>query len=205
MFNVKKSTFLKKVLKICNELKNRSSYYQKTKTRKLESKTKRQEKTRKQKREAEEKVMKTKNNVQKAITKSLAVIISLVLLSFTVNAQDFWKSVLKNNSFTQIAMAMTNETSGPAHYETSSLAASTFSELFETEAEPALSLDSWMTDDALFAGLSEMVQPEADSEWELESWMMDDNTFKVRFFVVIEEKDEALQLESWMVDSKVWN
>ena len=54
--------------------------------------------------------MKTRNNVRKAANKTLAVIISLVLLSFTVQAQDFWKSVLSNNSFNQIAMAMVDNT-----------------------------------------------------------------------------------------------
>ncbi len=149
--------------------------------------------------------MKTTNNVQKTINKTLAVIISLVLLSFTVNAQEFWKSVLKNNSFTQIAMVMTNETSGPSHYEahTTSSTAS-FSELFGTEAEPALNLDTWMTDEARFSGVTGMVQPEAESELELESWMMNENSFGVRFFVIIEEKEAALQLENWMVDNKVW-
>lgn len=41
--------------------------------------------------------MKTRNNVQKAIIKTMAVIMSLVLVSITVNAQEFWKTVLKNN------------------------------------------------------------------------------------------------------------
>ncbi|HPF52343.1 MAG TPA: hypothetical protein PK335_12245 [Draconibacterium sp.] len=149
--------------------------------------------------------MKTKNNVQKAITKSLAVIISLVLLSFTVNAQEFWKSVLKNNSFTQIAMAMSNETSGPSHHEvynTSSMAL--FSEMFRTEAEPALTLDDWMMDDARFTGVSGMFQPEAETSLELEDWMMNERNFGVRTFIILEEQEAALQLENWMVDSKVW-
>jgi len=149
--------------------------------------------------------MKTKNNVQKAITKSLAVIISLVLLSFTVNAQEFWKSVLKNNSFTQIAMAMTNETSGPSHYEANSTThTASFSEFFGTEAEPALNLDEWMMNDALFTGISGMVYPEAESSLELEEWMMNEDNFGVRLFVIVDEKEEALQLENWMVDNKVW-
>jgi hypothetical protein len=38
--------------------------------------------------------MKTKNNVQKTILRSAAVIVSFVLISFTVSAQDFWKRLL---------------------------------------------------------------------------------------------------------------
>lgn len=151
--------------------------------------------------------MKTRNNVQKAITKSFAVIVSLVLLSFTVNAQEFWKNVLENNSFTHIAMAMSNEeASGRSHYETSAPAtAATFNEMFGTEAEEELSLDTWMTDDARFLAISSMVQPEAESSLELENWMMNESNFGIRFFVIFSEKEDTLKLENWMVDSKVWN
>ena len=55
--------------------------------------------------------MKTKNNVQKAILKSLAVIISSVLISFTVSAQGFWESILENNTFNEIALAMVESNS----------------------------------------------------------------------------------------------
>jgi len=148
--------------------------------------------------------MKTKNNVQKAVTKSLAVIISLVLLSFTVNAQEFWKNVLHNNSFTQIAMVMTNETSATGSHISSTSDATSFSEFYTIEAEPALELESWMTDDALFSTSADMFLPEAEPALELEDWMMDDDNFKIRTFIVIEETDPALQLEDWMVNNKVW-
>lgn len=48
--------------------------------------------------------MKTKINIQQIIFKSLAVGISLVLVSFTLNAQVFWKVLLENNSFNDIAI-----------------------------------------------------------------------------------------------------
>jgi len=54
--------------------------------------------------------MKTKNNVQKTILRSLAVVLSFVLISFTVNAQDFWKKLLENSSFNEIALAMVEKT-----------------------------------------------------------------------------------------------
>ena len=149
--------------------------------------------------------MKTKNNVQKTITKSLAVISSLVLLSFTVNAQDFWKSVLKNNSFTQIAMAMTDGNPGPSHYKTSNTLSSAFiNELLSTKAEPELRLESWMTNEFLFTGVSGMLQTEVEPALELEEWMMNETSFGIRTFVIGEEKDAALQPEGWMVDNKVW-
>jgi len=149
--------------------------------------------------------MKTKNNVQKAISKSLAVIISLVLVSLTVNAQEFWDNVLKNNSFTHIAMVMTNENSDASHFETDlSGSAATFSELFIPEAEPALELENWMTDDALFTGWMGMLEPEAEPALQLEGWMTDANSFGIKTITVEQENDAALQLESWMVNGKVW-
>ena len=48
--------------------------------------------------------MKTKNNVQQAILKSLAVVTSLVIISLTVSAQDYWKSLLGN--FNEVELAV---------------------------------------------------------------------------------------------------
>jgi hypothetical protein len=50
--------------------------------------------------------MKTKNNVQKAVLRSAAVVVSFVLISFTVSAQTFWKRLLENTGFSDIAIAM---------------------------------------------------------------------------------------------------
>lgn len=149
--------------------------------------------------------MKTTNNVQKAITKSLAVVVSLVLLSITVNAQEFWQSVLRNNSFTQIALAMATETPGPSHYTaTYTKDVNMFSEMFKPEAEPALSLESWMTSETRFSGVSGMLQPEAEPALNLESWMMNEKTFGVKTLKIEQETETALQMEEWMTDSKVW-
>ena len=149
--------------------------------------------------------MKTKNNVQKAITKSLAVIISLVLLSLTVNAQEFWNSVFKNNSFTQIAMAMANENPGPSHYEAKHLSSkASFSVLFVPETEPALVLEGWMKDDLSFTSWMGMLETEAEPALELQNWMMNEDSFGVKTLIIEQEKESALQLEDWMVNSKVW-
>ena len=149
--------------------------------------------------------MKTKNNVQKAVTKSLAVIISLVLLSLTVNAQEFWNSVFKNNSFTQIAMVMTHENTGPSHYEAEPLnSEASFRELFVPETEPALVLEGWMKNDVLFISWMEMLETEAEPALELQDWMMNEDSFGVKSLTIEQEKESALQLQDWMVNSKVW-
>ncbi|WP_299584754.1 hypothetical protein, partial [uncultured Sunxiuqinia sp.] len=50
------------------------------------------------------------NQSEKVLLRSAAVIISFVLISFTVSAQGFWKQLLTNNSFGQVALLMVEET-----------------------------------------------------------------------------------------------
>lgn len=91
--------------------------------------------------------MKTKNNVQKAILKSAAVIVSLVLISFTVNAQDFWKSLFENETISQIAMAMVDyETGNKNAVENSAdvYNAAKYAEYAVVESEEALKVENWM-------------------------------------------------------------
>jgi len=177
--------------------------------------------------------MKTRNNVQKAATKTLAVIISLVLISFTVKAQDFWKNVLSNNSFNQIAMVMVDNSTSSAN-ESGSASAS-YADMFaeylteesddaldvedwmvnennffrsvnlENESEGSLEMEDWMTNENLFNVTAEALQAEPESAMELENWMTSEKAFGVRYMVIIEEKDSELELEPWMVDYRVWN
>jgi len=52
-------------------------------------------------------VQKTKNKpIKKTISKTLAIVISLVLISFTVSAQGFWKHLLVNNTYGKMAELM---------------------------------------------------------------------------------------------------
>ena len=176
--------------------------------------------------------MKTTNNVQKAITKSLAVIISLVLLSITVNAQNFWKTVLENNSFSQIAMAMNDvtETSSASAdaYATSDMDAYAEYSVVETEAsmelenwmtnennffatvaieaetENSLELENWMTNESLFDGTAAFFEVEADEAVELEEWMKDVNYFGVQTVEIVEETEKSLKVEAWMTDTNTW-
>ena len=57
--------------------------------------------------------MRTTNKVQKTenrpISKTLAIIISLVLISFTVSAQGFWKHLLVNNTYGKMAELMVEQ------------------------------------------------------------------------------------------------
>ncbi len=48
--------------------------------------------------------MKTINKVQQFAQKTIAVVVSIILISFTVSAQDFWKKLFLTNQFEQIAL-----------------------------------------------------------------------------------------------------
>ena len=174
--------------------------------------------------------MKTTNNVQKAITKSLAVIISLVLISITVNAQDFWRTVMENNSFSQIAMAMTDNSEASS----ASVNASTTTDLsayatvdaeealevenwmlaennffttvnIETEVEEALEVENWMTNESLFDGMASYFKVEIEEALEVEDWMKDTNFFGVQSVDVEEETEAGLEVEAWMTNAEIWN
>jgi hypothetical protein len=169
-----------------------------------------------------DKVMKTNLNVQKAVTKTLAAGISLVLISITVNAQDFWKSVFENSSFNTIATAMVVsdlkttkaesihfadaglavEAEEPLELESWMMEESTFntSLTVETEAEAPLSLESWMTREDVFEADFFNNEKEAENALELESWMTNDSNFENTAIEIIEETEEPLELENWMLE-----
>jgi hypothetical protein len=143
--------------------------------------------------------MKTKNNVKKAILRSAAVVVSFVLISFTVNAQDFWKRLIENSSFNDIAIAMvetTNET------ELASAPAESLEAMyFENEVEPEMELEAWMTDYSKFnVEFWNEIEIEPEPELGVEDWMMDENLFQSET-----EVEGSMELEAWMTSEKVWD
>ena len=55
-------------------------------------------------------IQKTENKpIKKTISKMFAIIISLVLISFTVSAQGFWKQILVNNTYGKMAEMMVEQ------------------------------------------------------------------------------------------------
>ncbi len=142
------------------------------------------------------KAMKTKNNVKKAILRSAAVVVSFVLISFTVSAQDFWKRLIENSSFNDIAMAMVETPS-----ETKLITAPTESlEAMYFEIEPEMSLEAWMTDYSKFDVSTFNYTEALDAELNVEEWMLDEDLFQLENAV-----DASLELEEWMTADKVWN
>ncbi|WP_346855880.1 hypothetical protein [uncultured Draconibacterium sp.] len=139
--------------------------------------------------------MKTKNNVQKAILRSAAVIVSFVLISFTVSAQNFWKRLLENSSFNDIAIAMVD---APAKTNTTTESLKAIN--YNTEIEPQLEVEAWMTDYSNFDVNLYSYEEETDAELGLESWMLNEDLFQAD-----EEEEDALELEAWMTSSAVWS
>ena len=150
--------------------------------------------------------MKTKNNVQKAITKSLAVIISLVLLSITVQAQEFWESVWSNNSINKIAMAMVSDSE---KYSTEVKSGKTdnsitYARYFAEEAEKNLQLEDWMVNDNLFNVNTNWFKVETEAALQLEDWMMNQDLFNVKTVEISNETEAPLLMEDWMTNTKIW-
>ena len=142
--------------------------------------------------------MKTKNNVQKTILRMVAVIVSFVLISFTVSAHDFWKRLLTNSSFNEIALAMVEAPTETNDAINSSAGNSLFYILNEVN-DPALDLENWMTVEYYFGNTSIQIIEENDEQLELEDWM-----FNADLFGSGMEAELSLELEDWMTSNKYW-
>jgi hypothetical protein len=140
--------------------------------------------------------MKTKNNVQKTVLRTAAVIVSFVLISFTVAAQDFWKTILTNSSFNQIALAMAETSKKPNVPAPSSENKPVYNNY---EYEDKLVVEDWMTSNEYFKPAI-IQQAEQESDLKVEEWMLNEN-----LFVIADETESPLTLENWMTSSKVWN
>lgn len=142
--------------------------------------------------------MKTKNNVQKTVLRTVAVIVSFVLISFTVAAQDFWKTLLTNSSFNQIALAMV-ETSKKSDVPASASNTNNGYCIYENDYDNKLNVEDWMTNNDYFRPTS-FLQVEKENDLQVEDWMLEEN-----LFTVAHETESPLTLENWMTSNEVWN
>jgi hypothetical protein len=157
--------------------------------------------------------MKTTNNAQKKVNgqmkmmvlRGAAVIISLVLISWTVSAQDFWKELLTNNTYGKIAMLMIeqeNETKSAdaaidaIEAELASRANHSAETLvMQVETEKELEIESWMTDESNFSARTSLFAVEAEEALILEDWMTND----VYFTSLTADAEPTLEMEGWML------
>ncbi|SHF60352.1 hypothetical protein SAMN05444274_106338 [Mariniphaga anaerophila] len=145
-----------------------------------------------------EKAMKTKTNFRKAVLRSVAVVVSFVLVSFTVSAQEFWKKVLTHSSFNEIALAMVETSAREAEAADLSVNnASWYS--FDKAFDPALEMEGWMTTENYFEIATFSFQNEVDIPLKMESWMLDENLFYSH-----KMQEEPLEVEDWMTSADFW-
>lgn len=187
--------------------------------------------------------MKTTNNAQKTentqvrtvVLRGAAVIFSIVLLSWTVTAQDFWKEFLTNNTYGKMALLMVSQPSEASKVDdlfaavdadlkanvsiTSEVTAAETEQSLEieswitnenlfapkagfstTEAEEALAIEDWMTESEYFTGTTFVAAVDAEPSLEIEGWMLQDENFVPAELAV--ENEQELQIESWMLEAK---
>ncbi|QIA09346.1 hypothetical protein [Draconibacterium halophilum] len=145
--------------------------------------------------------MKTKNNVQKTTSKILALSLILVVLGFSVNAQNLGKSLPITVSFKGMALAMVDNTVESRSLTTE---ADVHVSNFDVETEEALRLEDWMTDEASFDVYAQYVKTEQEEALEVEDWMIDEATFNHWSFQFAVEAELPLELEDWMTSDEVW-
>jgi len=144
---------------------------------------------------------------ENVLLRSGAVIVSVVLLSFTVSAQGLWKQILTYNSFGKTAMLMVNASEASNETEVSDAGrkapapSKTISFTIEPAADQLLQVEAWMTDDAYFGAYNHLLRVEQDKPLELEGWMLNDHYFSSR---ITKDQDKDLNIEAWMLDKRFW-
>lgn len=153
--------------------------------------------------------MKTRNNttghrnnqLSGVLLRAAAVLASVVLLSFTVSAQDLWKELLSYNSFGKMALILVDESNANEATElptTGNTAAFSINE----ETDSPLTVESWMTNDEYFGASNIFNQVAQDEKLEIENWMTEADYFTSRY---AKELDEELPVEAWMCDASFFN
>lgn len=125
------------------------------------------------------------NRIQQVVLKTTAVLISLVLLSYNINAQGIWKTVWEDAS---LAMETYHAASNEVIYA---------SNVAAKEAEHAMELESWMINTRHFTAHAEL-KTETENALEIEPWMTNTAYFSATNYAV-PEAEETLELEKWMV------
>jgi hypothetical protein len=139
--------------------------------------------------------MKTKNNVQKAVRKSLGVITCLILIIFSIDAQDV--SIRDREIFSEVmSSTMLNGNSSFRITLNNYAKINSIPAYIIDEAEDELKLEDWMMNDEYFYADNNLTKtnseiestemsslkdaPEIEKELELEEWMLDERNFNVK-------------------------
>ena len=131
--------------------------------------------------------MKTKNKIQKTVLKSLAIFASIVLVSFTASASDFWHLFIENENAKVSTLSIIDNAIESKSKKLKDLKSTVF--YSETELESKLELEEWMTNNDLF-----QVQETPEER----------KVIKTSNFTFMETKDPKLELEEWMFNPNCW-
>ena len=145
-----------------------------------------------------------RSKLKNAFLKGGAIVISFILISFTVSAQGFWKQLFTESSLGNIAMIMVGSTetktsagiNNPASYARHTEIES-FSNTVKTEKDKPLNLEAWMTDANYFGDTSMNIAEANDPGLELDDWMINNKYFSADSDIQT-EKDPDIKLEKWM-------
>jgi hypothetical protein len=153
-----------------------------------------------------EQVMKTnfksqeKSQAQKTSLNVFAIIISLVILSLTVDAHGIWKSFIEMNNASKNDLAMVNSTENVNMKDGKNTSlTNSYSAYLEQETEEPLELEEWMTNTTYFS-TSAILETETEKPLELEAWMTNENYFGQSTLHFDEEVELPLELEDWMLN-----
>lgn len=117
-----------------------------------------------------QKVMKTINKVQKIAQKTIAVVVSIILISFNISAQDFWKELVSTNQIEQIALVFAdNNTASKKVSFNENENFTRFLGFYEEAVEEELELEDWMTYETYFPGNIIYFEEEIERDLELEN------------------------------------
>ena len=167
----------------------------------------------------------TENNTQKVTKRSLIVIICIVLVSITLNAQNIDNLNFKSLSHNEITFALSEENSNSwvsntgliETLATSGLEESksieelmsvthylNFYELLIPENENPMKLENWMTVESYFNTGIRNLEPAIEEELKVEDWMTNDNYFSGTFFGYEQAKENKLEIENWMLNDELF-
>ena len=122
-------------------------------------------------------VRKTENKqIKKTISKAFAIVVSLVLISFTVSAQGFWKQILVNNTYGMMAELMVEQKNADdqllkanAHFSGKQDA----SQIITSGSTPQMTFETYFGSQWIY-NLKPRQTPSAKPEWILEDSILSD-------------------------------
>ena len=131
-------------------------------------------------------VRKTENKKpENPISKTVAVLLSFVLISLTVSANGFWKQLLVNNTYGKMAILMVDQQKEQEKLLTyfapvaiahpAQVCTTTNLSALETANEKSLEIENWMIDETYFGSNAVTTPVEPEESLEIEDWMTDEH------------------------------